>query len=134
MREFRISNIKATSQTLQQLFDVLENVSSLRKLRLAFIDIKSDLLLRAQLNRICLNGDQLVDLDLSGLGLLPNQLSSVMSAIEESCVNLQYLNLSHNALSADIRNEHSITFCNTLVKVVEESDRLQHLNLSNMCL
>lgn len=57
-----------------------------------------------------------------------------MAAVEESCVQLQYLNLSNNSLSADLKNEHSITFCKKLMMLIDVSDKLVHLNLSSMCL
>lgn len=45
LKEFRISNIKSSRQTIQQLFETLENGTNIRKLRLAYLDIKSDSLL-----------------------------------------------------------------------------------------
>ena len=88
------------------------------------MDIKSDLLIMAQLNKICLNGSSLLQLDLSGLALFPHQLSEIMSAIGESCLYLNYLNLSHNTLSTKDTNEHSSNFCKKLCKLIEESDKL----------
>ncbi len=57
----------------------------------------------------------MLELDLSALGLLPNQLADIMTAIEESCVLLQNLNFSYNSLSGDLKNEHSLNFCKKLV-------------------
>lgn len=85
--------------------------SKLKKLRLSYLDVKSDILLTNQLSKICLSGGELIELDLSGLGLIPNQLAEVMGSIEESCTQLQSLNLSYNALSSDINNPHSVKFC-----------------------
>ena len=67
---------------------MLENATHFKKLRLSFLDVKSDILLTSQLNKICLNGGGLQEIDLSGLGLMPNMLAEVMGSIEESCSNL----------------------------------------------
>lgn len=72
LKEFRLSNVKASSQTIKALLEIIEESSSIKKLRLSQLEIKSDFLICAQLNKICLNGQQFVELDLSGLGLVPN--------------------------------------------------------------
>ena len=45
LKEFRISNVKSSRQAMQKLLELLETASSLRKLRLSYLDIKSDLML-----------------------------------------------------------------------------------------
>jgi phosphosulfolactate phosphohydrolase-like enzyme len=72
LKEFRLSNVKASSQTIKALLEIIEESSSIKKLRLSQLEIKSDILICAQLNKICLNGHQFLELDLSGLSLMPN--------------------------------------------------------------
>lgn len=57
-----------------------------------------------------------------------------MRAIKEACYNLNDLNLSQNSLSGDIKNEHSLMFCESLCQFVESNRNLKHLNLERMCL
>jgi hypothetical protein len=57
-----------------------------------------------------------------------------MEAINQNCNQLQQLNLSRNSLSADITNVSSINFISQLLKFIETSDSLQHLNLEKMTL
>lgn len=75
------------------------------------------------------NNAQLIELDFSGLGLLPQNLAELMTAIDECCTQLVSLNLSQNNLSADLQNPHSLEFCQTLKHLIEESQTLTHLNL-----
>jgi hypothetical protein len=53
--ELRMSNLKATKAALQSLFEVVENATLLKKVRLSFLDIKSDPLLRSSLAKLVLN-------------------------------------------------------------------------------
>jgi hypothetical protein len=57
-----------------------------------------------------------------------------MEAINQNCSQLQQLNLSRNSLSADINNVCSNNFISQLLKFIETSDSLHHLNLEKMTL
>jgi hypothetical protein len=49
----------------------MEEGTNLKKLRLSYLDIKSDFLLKTSLKKVLQNNCQLIDLDISGLGMLP---------------------------------------------------------------
>ena len=126
-------NPKASYSTLKELFEILEKQNHLRKLKISHIELRSDILLFSQLNRICQNSTaNIVDLDFSCLNLLPSQLADLMCTIEQNCFQLSSLDLSFNSLSQDPKS--SSKFCDSLVKLLTESQQILHLNLENMCL
>lgn len=55
-----------------------------------------------------------------------------MTSIADFTPSLRQLDLSNNPLSVDLKNEPSQFFCVELMRLIEFSENLQHINLNNM--
>lgn len=74
---------------------------------------------------------ELRELTLSYQGFLAIQLNEIMQIISESFPKLAFLNLSGNPLPIK-ENRHSEGFIQNLLKLIEKSERLADLDLSDM--
>lgn len=128
--ELRMAGVKIASQDLTILLKGIQSSNSLQCLKLSKLQINDPVLVRELIKGIKAL-PELRELTLSYQGFLAIQLNEIMQIISESFPKLAFLNLSGNPLPIK-ENRHSEGFIQNLLKLIEKSERLADLDLSDM--
>lgn len=118
IQEFRLSNIKFSKNSLNKLFQYLNesSVYGFLALKLSFLNLRD-----IDIGNYLMKCSALIDLNLECSQLQQAQMTQVLHCLVQKNSQLKWLNIANNCIST----------IEPLLTLIKES-KLQHLNLSSM--
>lgn len=130
VNDVRITRVKASKHDLNMLLRALSQCSNkLVRLRLSHLEIDEFVLMESLKSMVC-SMPHIQELNLSHINIHGRQLSDIMEVISENCQQMQYLNLSYNALPQ--HHDWLQKFLGHLVNMITTASKLIDIDLSGM--